>query len=100
MPGQTKVPDQDENRERVFRGDVFRSHYSHVKVGYRRLAGCAFCEGGLGAVVSSAKEEIRATPVDEDSGSDQEGTATHPSSDEAATGGEGNLQRQAEWWRA
>lgn len=81
MPGKSEGASQAQNRERMFNGGAYLSHHAHVKVGVRKDKGCGFCERGLDAVVTSYEAPVRENSMDEDTGDDEERSASHPFSD-------------------
>ncbi len=84
MQRQSKKSDQNEDRVRVLRARPLLAHNAHVKNGRRREKGCAVCQKGLDGVVAIVEEtRVEETSVVQDHRSDEEGTASYPSSDES-----------------
>lgn len=80
--GAAKGPDS----ERVLVAGAYLAHHRHVQNGRRTSTSCEFCSQGMGAVVKDVKVTLPDKPgVDSDSGSDSEGSTTHPSGDGEST---------------
>lgn len=100
MPRQGKESGETQDRERVLNAPAYRAHNAHVKVGQRRSQKCGFCQQGVGALVTERAKEVWPPPVDEDSGSDKEGSASHTHGDGDSAAADGYVHRETPWWEA
>ncbi len=94
MQEQSSSPTQKPDSERVFRARPFLLHNTHVQNGRRYETNCGFCREGLGAVVEDVETPMATDGMAQNSGGDQEGSATSPLGDGWAVDEDGYLHRQ------